>query len=175
MKRDADVDQDPLSCEADTDLNLDLFRRIVAKLGSPFEGERVNALEAGNRMLAAVGMRWEDLVDSAHQKEIAVEAAFVLQAELNELRARLAEYERSGGGSGAVAVWQDVPRGGSTPQEWARWVLAEHAAKRIYLNRFECEFLPSIAGWVGSLTERQQPVFDKIRATVTRRSGKPAP
>jgi hypothetical protein len=165
-------------------LDLGLLFRIVAKLGSDNEPEQLAGLRAGNRMMARHGVRWEDLVsgyaesrsadaqNAAEQRDIAVEAAAVLQERVNELEGRLAAYERDGGGP-AVEAWHDV--GALDPQEWARRVLAEHAAKRIYLNRFEFEFLPSVAAWGGALPEPLQSVFDKIKASVTRRSGKPVP
>jgi hypothetical protein len=50
-------------------------------------------------------------------------------------------------------------------------MLAENAARRLYLNSWEREFLPNIAAWVGALTEQQESVFQKVLAAVARRPG----
>jgi hypothetical protein len=80
------------------------FAKVLAQLSSPYEGVRDAALAAATRMLVK---HWEDIAaalrrdkerDKAAQRaEIAVEAAAVLQAQINELEARLAAYERGGG------------------------------------------------------------------------------
>jgi hypothetical protein len=142
-------------------------------LGSPYEGERAAAMAACTRMLAN---HWEDIAaslrrvkeadEALHRAEIADAAAEQFAAALAASEQRVAELEAERAHGPAVAVWQDVTT--SSPQEWARWALAEHAARRLYLNRFETEFLPSIADWVGSITVWQEPVFQQIRASVTR-------
>ena len=106
--RGADVNQDPPDQEADTGLNLKKLARVMSRVASPYDPEALTAARLADRMVRDANMSWDDFFDSAHQKDIAVEAAVVLQAELNELRARVAEYERSGGGGRTVAVWQDV-------------------------------------------------------------------
>jgi hypothetical protein len=164
---------------------VNAFSAMLTLLESPNSGDRAVAASKTVFFLKSHGLRWIDIIrgwnehrrgadaqNAADQRDIAVEAAAVLQERVNELEGRLAAYERGGGGP-AVEAWQDV--GALDPQEWARRVLAEQAAKRIYLNRFESEFLPSVAAWGGPLTAPQQLVFDKIKASVTRRSGKPAP
>jgi hypothetical protein len=67
--------------QARPSLDLAKCARIVGMLGSSHEGERANAVTLGSRMLAAVGMRWEDFIEAYRRAEIATKAAAILLAE----------------------------------------------------------------------------------------------
>jgi hypothetical protein len=166
-KRRAESNQEPArdhDHDHDRQDAVTTFASVLARLRSPFKGERVAALRAAYRMLvhhfediAAALRRGKERDKAVQRAEIAVEAAAVLQAQINELEARLAAYERGGGI--AVATWSDVATG--NPQKQAAWMLAENAAKRLYLNSWEREFLPNIATPVEALTAEQESVLSE--------------
>jgi hypothetical protein len=167
--RTASVNQDPPRPDAGP---LAKFTRVIGLLRSDNDGERANAEAIGIRMLRD---SWEDLVEACHRIELAEEAAKHLLAENNELRAENDQLRAGNSPSIAITEWADVSSIVDNPQRQARWCLDQHAAGKLYLNVFETEFLPNIASWRGSLSERQQPVFDRIIAAVARRCGRKPP
>jgi hypothetical protein len=154
---------------------LDLAR--VAKLlgvagSTEHAGEGYNAIQLVDRLLRAAGRTWPDLLKPAEELAIAVEAARMLLAENTAVKA---ENEQLRGSLTTAPARVDdwVPVG--DPRAQAKWCLEQYAAQQIYLNNFERDFLGTIAGWRGELTVRQRPVFTRVIAQVTARSGRQPP
>jgi hypothetical protein len=179
--RSADLNQDPDRAERDRqDAVATKFASVLARLRSPYPGERDAALAAATRMFASHGEDIAAALRRAKERDEAVKRAEIADAAARDLidaltasEARVAELEAALARGGGGAVWNDVSTAKLelNPQAAAAWMLNEHAAKRLYLNKFELEFLPHIAAWVGPPSARQQPVFDRIVASVARRPG----
>jgi hypothetical protein len=106
-------------------VDLGKFARIVVLLGSAHDGERLNAVTLGGRMLQAAGMRWEDFVEAHRRAEIATEAAAVLLAENTALRAEIDQLRSTGS---ALAVWNEVGAKVSDTHRTASWPSISTAA-----------------------------------------------
>ena len=149
-------------------LDLAKFVRIVGLLGSDHEGERLNAVTLGGRLLQAAGMRWEDFIESYRRAEIATEAAQVLLAENAELRAELDRLRSNGS---AVAVWSDVGAQVSDTRRAAEWALALHRRGTVWLSDFEVPFLQRCTRWTGRLTPKMRPIYQRIMDRIVERTG----
>ncbi len=148
-------------------MDSDLLTRLATILGivdsSNFEGEQLNALQTASRLLRKSGLRWPDLLEGQNKAEIAIEAASVLLSELNEAKRQLTEYEKTV----KVEDWSEV--GDQSPRDLAKWCLELHP-KHVLLNKFELDFLKTVASWRGSLTQKQEPILERILQDVIRLS-----
>ena len=163
--------------------------RVIAKVRSEFDSEALTAARSADRMLEAAGMNWLDLLgiaqerggsDLSAQLATAVEAASVLLAELKEARETIAELERAAGSglgdakkptstsisSSSSSAWAEV----ADHREFARQCLAQHKARKLYLNEFEREVVEDIAAAHGNLPPAQVPLFTRVKAAITRRT-----
>lgn len=149
-------------------LDLAKFARVVGLLGSAHEGERLNAVTLGGRMLQAAGMRWEDFVESYRRAEIATEAASVLLAENTALKT---EIDKLRTGS-AAALWNEVGAAVSDTHRTASWALDLHRRGLVWLSPdFEVPFLTRCTTWTGRLTPKMQPVFQRLIDRIVAHTG----
>jgi hypothetical protein len=149
-------------------LDLAKFARIVGLLGSEHDGERLNALTLGGRLLQAAGMRWEDFIDGHRRAEIAAAAAAELLAENTALKIEIDQIRRTG----TVAVWADVGAQVSDTRVAAEWALDLHRRGQVWLSPdFEVSFLTRCTTWSGRLTQKMQVCFQRILDRVVERTG----
>jgi hypothetical protein len=155
-----------------SELDLTRLGKLLGLLGSAFDAERAQAAQAADRLIRGAGMTWPDFVRAVERERIAAEAAQLLFSENNTLKA---ENEQLRGTLATAPARADdwVPVG--DPRAQAQWCLDQHADRQLYLNSFEIDFLGTIAGWRGQLTQRQQPIFERILTRVTARGGRQPP
>jgi hypothetical protein len=122
----------------------------------------LNAIRFVDRMLRAAGASWTDLLVAQEQLAIATEAAAILKAELEQLRAN-GHLAPGFAEVGTITV--------SSTKNAAVWALDLHTQGKLWLSRFETDFLGTCAQWVGRLRPTQQPIFDKIITRVVERTG----
>jgi hypothetical protein len=150
-------------------LDLAKFSRVVGLLGSAHDGEKLNAVTLGGRMLQSAGMRWEDFIESYRRAEIATEAAAVLLAENGALKAELEQLRSTSKG---VALLEDVGAKVSDSRLAAEWALDLHRRGQVWLAPdFEIEFLQSCTRWTGRLTPKMQSIFQRIMDRIVTRTG----
>lgn len=140
-------------------VSLDRTRlgRVLAMIGSSFDGEALAAARRANEMIKAAGLTWEQALGN-HETEIATEACHRLLAERDEL---LEEITRLKGGTSWASVgWVD-PR--SDAEKVDRCL--EYAE---YLTEWEQDFIDNLAGWSGHLTPKQSRRLDELVAKVRR-------
>jgi hypothetical protein len=154
-----------------SELDLTRLGKLLGLLGSAFDAERAQAAQAADRLVRGSGMSWPDFVRAAERELVANKAAEILFAENTELRAELDQLRTTGT---AVAPWVDIMDLGDPPRQ-AQWCLDQYAARRLFLNSFEIHFLTTIAGWRGELRPKQQPIFARIIAQITARTGRRPP
>lgn len=151
-----------------SELDYKKLGRIIAMVGSSQDGEALNALRLADRVLRDAGLRWEDLLSSAHELEIATKAVAVLLAENTALRTELEQLRTTGT---AVAMWSDVGAAISNTQRAAQWALDLHRHGRVWLSDFEVRFLNMCAQWGGRLTLEQKPMFQRVMDRIAARTG----
>jgi hypothetical protein len=152
-----------------SDIDLTLLGKMLGMLGSRGDGEALNAARLANKLVRLSGRTWADFIEAFKVAETATAAAAELLAENTAMRAELDELRSTGG---AVAPWQNIGSGGSRAQTGALWALDLHAQGAVWLSPdFEVPFLTRCSTWTGRLTERMQPVFDRIIARVAARTG----
>ena len=137
-------------------------------VGSSHDGEALTALRLADRMLRDTGIRWEDLLAPARKLEIATEAAALLLAENNALRAEVEQLRTTGT---AIAMWSEVGTALADTQRVAQWALDLHAHGRVWLSDFEVRFLNTCAQWGGRLTPRQAPILQRLIDGIVARTG----
>jgi hypothetical protein len=143
-------------------------QRLTQLLGmgsSSFAGERATALAKADKLVRENGMSWEQvfaspaasreapLREQIRQMEVKLEIATLACSRLMRENESLKAAAALNG-----AVWTAT----GDHQQQAQWALKLDQARTIQLRRFEREFLTSIAGWPGSLTAKQRPVFARI-------------
>jgi hypothetical protein len=150
-------------------IDLNKFSRVVGLLGSDYEGERLNAVTLGSRLLKDAGMHWSDFIEAYRRAEIATEAAAVLLAENTALKAELDQLRRTGT---AVALWNDVGAQVSDTRRAAAWALDLHHRGIVWLSPgFEVPFLTRCSTWTGTLTPRMAPIFQRVMDRIVERTG----
>jgi hypothetical protein len=166
---------DPAACQAGSlavkEFDLKKLGRVIAMVGSSHEGEALAALRVADRMLRNAGMRWDDLL-SAHELDIATEAATVLLAENTALKAELEQLRTTGT---AVATWSEVGAPVAATQRDAEWALNLHRHGRVWLSEFEVRFLSTCAQWDGRLPPKQAPIFRRVMQRIAVRRGMKPP
>jgi hypothetical protein len=155
-----------------SELDLKKLLGVIAMVGSSHEGEALNALRLADRMLRGAGKRWEDLLSSAHQLEIATEAVAVLLAENTALRSELEKLRTTGT---TVASWSDVTAAISDTQRSAQWALDLHRHGRVWLSDFEVRFLSTCTQWDGRLTPKQAAIFQRMMDRIAVSTGMTPP
>jgi hypothetical protein len=152
-----------------SELALKKLSRVIAMIGSSYEGEALTALRLADRMLRDAGMRWEDLLSPAHELEVATEAAAVLLAENTALKAELERLQTT-----VTATWSEVAAEVGT-QSAAQWALDLHSHGRVWLSDFEIGFLRTCTQWDGRLTSKRAPIFQCVMDRIAARTGMTPP
>jgi hypothetical protein len=77
----------------------------------------------------------------------------------------------------AAGAGAEEPRrnGADNHQERARWILGLYETHALALSERELEFLQTVSGWPGPLTEKQQSWFAGLLDRVVRRTGQQPP
>ena len=154
-------------------LDRDRLGRVLAMASSSHSGEAENAIRLAVHMVAAAGVSWRALLAERQEQlqaqlATATEAASVLLAENNALRAELEQIRAAPSGT-----WLDVRD--TTPsgtRKAALWLLQLHDEGRIKLNsRFERDFIKSCSTWRGPLTPKMAPIFERILQMIVERTG----
>jgi hypothetical protein len=150
---------------------LDLARlaRVLGLTGSSMDGEALTAARTADRLVRDSGRTWADFIEAYKVAETATAAAAELLGENTAMRAELEELRSNGS---AVAPWQNTGSGGSSAQTGALWALALYEQGAVWLSvDFEVPFLTRCSTWTGRLTEKMQPVYERIIARVASRTG----
>jgi hypothetical protein len=153
---------------------LDTVRlaKVLGLLGSSHDGERANAGRLANQLVKTAGMSWAEFLAANDREQVATEAAAVLLAETEALRAENTALRSANGHAG---VWQDVGSSLGNHRAAAEWALAMYEKHAIGLTQRELEFLRTCKRWHGRLTLRQQPWFAELMARISARTGERPP
>jgi hypothetical protein len=155
-----------------SELDLKKLGRVIAMVGSSYEGEALTALRLADRMLRDAEMRWEDLLSPAHELGIATETAAVLLAENTALKAELEQLRTTGT---AMTTWSEVGAAIANTQRTALWALDLHRHGRVWLSDFEVRVLSTCTQWDGRLTSKQAPIFRRVMERIAVRTGMTPP
>jgi|SRR6516165_4397887 hypothetical protein len=152
------------------------FIAMFGRLGSGYEGERVNALQKVTREeLEPFGLAsWTDIGVALVQRFRLLEAAQELARERDALRAeveRLRRNANTNGGSLGQALWQDTTMPRSIENKHALWLLDLAGQGRIHLTSKETDFVQRCAHWRGRLTPNQRPWLEGILRHAVSRTG----
>jgi hypothetical protein len=171
---------------------LERLEAVIRTMDSPQEGEADNALHQAHRMLRdgkvkidgqPKPLRWADIIDGYLASRKAQPngsdtdfetAARELAAQLKAAEARIAELETVRPNGSAPVSWSDV-RDQGDPRKQAAFLLAQQAAKRVYLNGFETQFFRGIVNGVGALDEPQEALFRQVMTGLSKRLGAKPP
>jgi hypothetical protein len=148
--------------------------RVLGMTGSSFDGEALAALRMAQKLMAEHRIAWAELVTGNTAEP------FRDQRENDRLRGENEMLRRAvatlvaklAAGAGA-----EEPRrnGADNHQERARWILGLYETHALALSERELEFLETVSGWTGPLTEKQQSWFDNLLARVISRTGQQPP
>jgi hypothetical protein len=152
-----------------SELDRAQMARILGLLGSDYPNERDTAARMAEKLRRDAGVAWADIIAPPANNNTAVEAARVLLAENEALRAELEELR------GKAPDWEPVAVPVGSHAAAAQWALNTYGAGGIYLSDFEINFLTTCARWRGPLTPKQGPVFQQIVDRIYQRSGKRPP
>jgi hypothetical protein len=170
---------------------LEKLETFFRMMDSPEVGEADTALRQAHRMLrdgkVKIGddraLRWADIIDGYLHVEktkangAAVDyrsAAEALAAQLKAAEERIRELETVRPNGSAPVSWSDV-RDQGDPRKQAAFLLAQQAAKRVYLNGFETQFFGGIVNGVGALDEPQEALFRQVMTGLSKRLGAKPP
>jgi hypothetical protein len=141
-------------------IDLGRLAKVLGMCGSAHEAEALTAMRLAIRLMQEAGTNWQELLKPQHDLEIAIAACRRLQDENEKLQARLEDKP--------IAIeWNEF----GTCQENAAWALDAQQEGQLRLSQFEASFLTTVSGWRGSLTAKQQSVFDTMMPAILRRAG----
>ena len=150
------------------DLDIGKIATMLGIAGSSVhEGEARTAIRKADQALRAAGVSWHELLKPYQELEAASQAASLLLAENDQLRAALAQAEANG----SAATWQDVSLPVGSHREGAKWALELHREGAVWLSGFEVRFLDRCMSWTGRLTPKMQPIYVAILTRVIERTG----
>ena len=139
--------------------------KLLAMLGSSFDGEVINGGKQADRLIRNAGMSWEEaVVEPLHALEIARDACRELLDDNENLRAALAQR-------GGQADWSPVSTAILDHRAAASWALQRHAEGDVRLSDFEVDFLGTCSRWGRPLTPKRQPIFDRIFTRIHEQTG----
>jgi hypothetical protein len=151
--------------------------KLIAMTGSSHDGEVINAARAADSLLKQHKLSWREALlpngrDSDNEPVTRLRAEVDLhRRECASLKAKNERLNKQLATLRVLETEDRVGLGTGPASKRARRVLQLVETGAATLNEFEREFMQTISGWTGQLTDRQFPVFVQIMRKVTMQTG----
>jgi hypothetical protein len=146
-------------------MDHDLLVKLLELSTSPHDGEALQALRRANAAIRDSGRCWADLLEPAHELEVATAAAAHLLAEIETLKA---ENERLRLIAGPRADMTLAEGWGTVGDHvvWASDALALDEAGLVRLTDAERDLAIAVKHWPGEPGEPQRQALADLRARI---------
>ena len=148
-------------------MDLDLLVKLLERSTSPYDGEALQALRRANAAMRDAALCWVDLLEPAHELEVATAAAAHLLAEIETLRAENERLRLIAGPRADMSLAEDWGTVGDH-MVWASEVLALDEVGSVRLTDAERDLALAIKHWPGEPGEPQRQALAALRARILR-------